>query len=343
MTSIELPPIGIAGTGVYIPATVINGQEIAARTGLPEFVVLEKMGIREIHIAGPEDTITAMAHRAARRALDSANLDPADLDAIVYHGSEYKDHIVWSAASKIQHLLGATNAFAFETYALCAGAPIAYKAVRDMMRVDDRLQHVLLVSASRENDLIDLGNMRTRFMFNFGSGSGAAIFQRGLDDNQVLESAIRTDGSLADTVVMTPAERDIALLPGEMGTLHGRLDVHNADYMAERLGEVSLGRFVEVITEAVERSGHRMADLRFLGITHMKHSFFRQILEAVGLTLDQAVYLDHYGHIQSVDQVLALELGLQQGKINDGDLIVLAGAGTGYTWSATAVRWGSAS
>ncbi len=66
----ELPPIGIAGTGVYIPDPVITGQEIAARTGLPEFVVTDKMGIREIHVAGPEDTITAMASRAAHHALE---------------------------------------------------------------------------------------------------------------------------------------------------------------------------------------------------------------------------------------------------------------------------------
>jgi 3-oxoacyl-[acyl-carrier-protein] synthase-3 len=340
MSSFELPPIGIAGTGVYIPSQVVSGQEIAARAGLPEFVVLEKMGIREIHVAGPAEPVTVMASQAAQRALERAGLSPLDLDAVVYHGSEYKDHIVWSAASKIQNLIGATNAYAFEIYALCAGAPIAYKAVRDMMRLDERLRHVLVVSASRENDLIDFDNMRTRFMFNFGAGGGAAIFQRGLDRNLVLESAIKTDGTLADTVIMTPAEGEIALVPREMGTLYGRLDVHNAEYMAERLGEVSLTRFVQVISEAVQHSRHDLRDLRFLGITHMKRSFYEEILAAVGLTPDQSVYLDHFGHIQSVDQMLALELGLQQGKIKPGDLIVLAGAGTGYTWSATAIRWG---
>jgi 3-oxoacyl-[acyl-carrier-protein] synthase-3 len=340
MSSFELPPIGIAGTGVYIPSQAVSGQEIAARAGLPEFVVLEKMGIREIHVAGPAEPVTMMASQAAQRALERAGLSPLDLDAVVYHGSEYKDHIVWSAASKIQNLIGATNAYAFEIYALCAGAPIAYKAVRDMMRLDERLRHVLVVSASRENDLIDFDNMRTRFMFNFGAGGGAAIFQRGLDRNLVLESAIKTDGTLADTVIMTPAEGEIALVPREMGTLYGRLDVHNAEYMAERLGEVSLTRFVQVISEAVQHSGHDLRDLRFLGITHMKRSFYEEILAAVGLAPEQSVYLDHFGHIQSVDQMLALELGLQQGKIKSGDLIVLAGAGTGYTWSATAIRWG---
>ena len=224
-------------------------------------------------------------------------------------------------------------------YALCAGAPIAIQAARNMMRLDRRLENVLLVSASRENDLIDFSNMRTRFMFNFGAGAGALIFRRGQEHNQVLESAVRTDGSLADTVVMTRL-RTASRCCRAMGTLHGRLDVHNAEYMAARLGEVSLARFVEVITEAVTESGCSMSDLRFLGITHMKRSFYQEILSAVGLTPEQSVYLEHYGHIQSVDQALALSLGLQQGKIQPGDLIVLAGAGTGYTWSASAIRWG---
>ena len=340
MASTALPPVGIAGIGLYIPAQVVTGAEIAARTGLPEFVVRDKMGIQQVHVAGPDDTITAMAVRAAERALADAGLTAEDLDLVLYHGSEYKDHIVWSAASKIQNELGAVNAYAFEMYALCAGAPIAFQAARNMMRLDHRLEHVLLVSASRENDLIDFGNMRTRFMFNFGAGAGALVFRRGQAQNEVLESAVRTDGTLADTVVMTPAAEGVALLPGEMGTLHGRLDVRNAEYMADRLGEVSLGRFVEVITEAITESGYTLDDLRFLGITHMKRSFYREILSAVGLTPEQSVYLEHYGHIQSVDQALALSLGLEQGKIRPGDLIVLAGAGTGYTWSASAIRWG---
>jgi 3-oxoacyl-[acyl-carrier-protein] synthase III len=110
--------------------------------------------------------------------------------------------------------------------------------------------------------------------------------------------------------------------------------------MAERLGASSLENFVAVIQRAVEQGGATLSDVKFLGITHMKRSFYLEILKAVGLTAEQSVYLEDYGHVQSVDQVLALELGLAQGKIQPGDLIVLAGAGTGYTWSAVAVRWG---
>jgi 3-oxoacyl-[acyl-carrier-protein] synthase-3 len=97
---------------------------------------------------------------------------------------------------------------------------------------------------------------------------------------------------------------------------------------------------VRVIRESVESGGASLADVKFLGITHMKKSFYLQILEAIGLSPDQSVYLEDFGHVQSVDQVLSIELGLVQGRIHPGDLIVLAGAGTGYTWSAIAVRWG---
>ena len=69
-------------------------------------------------------------------------------------------------------------------------------------------------------------------------------------------------------------------------------------------------------------------------------SFHQEILTALGLRSEQSFYLDEYGHIQSVDQPLALKLAALQGKLREGDLIVVAGAGTGYTWSATALRWG---
>jgi 3-oxoacyl-[acyl-carrier-protein] synthase-3 len=139
-------------------------------------------------------------------------------------------------------------------------------------------------------------------------------------------------------VILTEAA--IGSEPAIVGELRGRLDVTDPTYMAERLGETSLDNFVKVIREAVETSGVSLSDVAFLGITHMKRSFYLQILEAVGLKPEQSVYLEDYGHVQSVDQVLAIELGLAQGKIQPGDLIVLAGAGTGYTWSAIAVRWG---
>ncbi|NJP07475.1 MAG: 3-oxoacyl-ACP synthase [Chloroflexaceae bacterium] len=336
----HVPTVGIVAIGSYLPETVETAADIAQKTGIPETVVINKLGIRQKYIAGPDDQPSQMAARAASRAIAAAGISAEELDLIIYHGSEYKDYFVWSAAAKIQYLLGATRAYAYEIYALCAGAPLALRTARDQMRSDPALRHVLLVSAARENDLVDYAQERTRFMFNFGAGGSALLLRRDEPRNQVLESAVLVDGSFSEMVIMPGGG---SLHPTSAETvaqgLHV-LDVIGLEDMRDRLGQVSLPNFVLVIEQAIERSGAHRDELAFLAITHMKPSFHHEILKALGLQAEQAIFLDEYGHMQSVDQHLALQLASERGMLRDGDLVVLAGAGTGYTWSATAVRWG---
>jgi len=333
--------IGIAGIGTYFPQTVQKAEELVDATGIPLEVLQKKMGIVQRHIAGEDDSISYMASEAAKAAIADAGIDPAEIKMVISHGSQYKDHIVWNSAGKIQHNIGAVNAFGYEMYALCAGAPIAMNIARSMMIADPSLDTVLLAAGSKENDLISPKNPRARFMYNFGAGGGAMILKRDHDKNLVLGASALTDGSLSETVMLTTEPDAIGEGGSEInGEVVGMLDVRNAGYMAQRLGETSMPNFKRVMREALEKSGYTFEDVNFLGITHMKRSFFNQILEEIGLSQDQAIYLDHHGHIQSVDQVLTIQLGLAQGKIKEGDLLLLTGAGTGYTWSSIAVRWG---
>jgi 3-oxoacyl-[acyl-carrier-protein] synthase-3 len=334
-------PVGLVGWGTYFPAYIETAADVAACTGIPEYVLRDKLGIRQRHIAGPDDTITAMATQAAQRALGMAHVPGERVNLVISHGSEFKDHVLWNAAGKIQHNIGAIHGYGFEVYALCASSVIALNTAHSLMQTDERLEYVLLAAASRENDLINLNNPRARFMYNFGSGAGALLLQRGVARNQILGSAHFTDGSLSETILFKQTDEAIGagepLLPGGY---YGRLDVDQYEWMAERLAEISLPNFVRTIREAVERSGATVADIGFLGISQMKRSFWLEILDALSLTPEQSVYMEDYGHVQSVDQVLALELGVQQGRVRPGDLVVLSGAGGGYTWGAVALRWG---
>ncbi len=164
-----------------------------------------------------------------------AGIQPEQINLVISHGSEHKDHLVWNAASKIQHNVGAVNAYAFEIYALCAGAPIALNTARAMMQTDPHLEYVLLVAGSRENDLINPQNERSRFMFNFGSGGGAMLLKRGATQNIILGASAFTDGSLSEAVILTEA----AVGEGEepIGDLNGRLDVTDTKYMARTSGQ----------------------------------------------------------------------------------------------------------
>ena len=335
--------VGVTGLGTYVPPDTIAGAEIAEISGIPEEVVVEKMGVTEKHVCPPDgDHATDMAETAAREALADADVDPGDVDLLLYHGSEFKDHVVWSAAAAICEALGAENAYATESYTHCAGAPISLRQARAQLAVEEA-DTALLVSASREEDLVDYGDEDASFMFNFGSGASAFVVESDPGDRAratVHESAAETDGSFADDVVMPAGGSKRP--PGEATVREGlhTLQVPDPDGMKERLGPVSLPAFLSVADEALSRSGFDRGDLDFVALTHMKRSFHDRVLAELGLDPERhGYYLDEYGHVQSVDQALAVEEGIADGRLAAGDLVCFLAAGTGYTWAATVLRW----
>ena len=316
--------IGIAGLGYYVPPGFHDSTHIAAQTGIPEPVIREKFGIRRKGRAAPEERVSEMAVKAALEAIGDS--DPGEIDMVIYHGSEYKDHIVWPMASHIQHRVGARRAFAFGLMALCASATVSLKVARDMMMADPDLKQVLLVAATKEGDLIDYQNPRSRFLYNIADGAGAALLKREHRENLVLGSSLVSDGQFALDVVIPEGQ--------------SHLDVPNPESMKARLDPLSYANFMGVIRQAVSKSGHRMEEIRFLAATHMKRSIQTKLLSDLGLSEEQSFYLEDFGHVQSADQYIALKEGARLGRLKSGDLAVLVAAGIGYTWGATVVRWG---
>jgi 3-oxoacyl-[acyl-carrier-protein] synthase-3 len=336
--------VGLTGYGRYVPDEVVTGEEIAAESGIPAEVVVEKMGMREKRVCPPDaDHPSEMGRKAAEDAIADADVDPETLDMVLYHGSEYKDYVVWSAAAKLCDDLGATNAFGTESYTLCAGCPIAMRKVRGMLDSGD-LESVLLVTATREEDLVDYGDEESSFMFNFGSGAAAYVLEAEPAPDRtrarVHRSHAVTDGSFSEDVIMPaggsrhpPSEETLA------ENMH-HLTVTDPDGMKERLAPVSLPNYLEVADVALERSGFDRGDLDFVAVTHMKRSFHETLLEELEVDpYDDGYYLDEYGHMQSVDQIVALDEARQAGTIDDGDVVLFLAAGTGYTWSATVLEW----
>lgn len=330
--------IGIAGLGVYLPDARIGSAEIAEWSRLPLEVIEEKMGILEKPRAGPDDHASTMATAAAMQALGET--DPGELDLIIYTGSMHKDHYVWSAAAKVQELLGARSAYAFETVSLCSTNVLTLKVAKDLMTSDPSLRTVLLCGGHRTSDLIDYENPRTRFLFNLSDGGSAILMRRDMGRNEVLGSAFITDGRFASDVAM-PAGG--SRMPATAETVEKGLhtfDIPDIEGFKSRMDEVSADNFFAVIRESLARSGLDESDIDFLCLNHMKRSFHDTVLKELGLSQDQAIYLADIGHIGAPDQVVALKRALEQGRVNDGDVVVVAAAGLGFTWGSTIVRWG---
>ena len=328
--------IGLAATAAYLPEEWVSAAEIGAASGIPEQVIVEKFGLRGKHIAAADEHVSDMAVGAASRLLGEHELDPAEIDVVLYYGSMWKDYPVWQAAPWIAHRLGCGRAYALEYANVSCGTPVALRLARNFLLAEPDLRNVLLVAACRESYLIDYGNERSRFMFNFGDGAVAGLLTREAP-HELLGAHAVTDGSFA-LQVKVPAGGSVE--PASVASIAARrhfLDVADPAQMKGGLDEVSLPNFVAAARGALERSGARLEDVSYLCGIHMKRSMHEAILGALGV--ERAAYLDNTGHMSGVDPLLALDRAARAGELAEGDLVLLLAAGTGYTWAAAVIRW----
>ena len=328
--------IGLAATAAYLPEAWLTAAEIGAASGIPEQVIVEKFGLRGKHIAAADEHVSEMAVEAAARLLGQHDLDPAEIDVVLYYGSMWKDYPVWQAAPWIAHRLGCSGAYALEYANVSCGTPVALRLARNFLLAEPDLRNVLLVAACRESYLLDYGNERSRFRFNFGDGAVAGLLTRDAP-HELLGAHAITDGSFA-LQVKVPAGGSVE--PASAESVAGRrhfLDVADPAQMKGGLDEVSLPNFVAAASGALERSGASLADVSYVCGIHMKRSMHEAILAALGV--ERAAYLDDTGHMSGVDPLLALDRAARAGELAEGDLVLLLAAGTGYTWAASVLRW----
>ena len=335
-----MSPVGLVATAHYLPERFMSAAEVGAASGISESVIVEKFGLRGKHVAAEDEHVSDLAVAAGRRLLDETGFDPENIGAVLYYGSTWKDYAVWQVAPWIAHRLGCANAYAVEYDNVSMGTPVALRFARALLTAEPELGTVLLVAACRESYLLDYGNERSRFMFNFGDGAVAGLLTTDAERNVLLGSHAITDGSFS-LQVKVPAGGSVE--PASHATVDGRrhfLDVADPVEMKGGLDEVSLPNFVAAAEGALARSGATLADVSYLCGIHMKRSMHGAIVEALGLGLDRAAYLDDTGHMSGVDPLLALDRATRGGIVRDGDLVLLLAAGTGYTWAASVVRWG---
>jgi len=335
--------IGILGYGLYIPDHWMSAKEIADATkgAWTEEAVREKLGIVKKPIPGPGDGTQEMGARAAQDALDRTGLHPKDIDVILCVGEEWKEYGLTTSALYIQDVIGATNAWGIDVANRCCTTCSTLKIAKDMLIADESIDTILIAGGYRNGDFVDYTDKDVSMMYNLGAGGGAFIVRRGMNENLLLGSHIIADGSLAHTAGVEIGYINKPFTPDNIEEGYHSLRLMDPVRMKDRLNETSLPNWYHCIDESLRKSGGlTRADIGYLGILHFKRSQHVAMLKELGLSDDQTVYLENYGHIGQIDQMLTIHLGLEQGKIKDGTLITLIAAGIGYVWASTNVRWG---
>jgi len=344
-----LPDVGIVSLGMHLPEGVMTAAEIAEASGLPEWVVRDKLGIEQKYVAGPDDHPNAMAIAAAKDCLAKADVDPAEIDVVISTTEEWREYLMWTCGIHIAHEIGAVNAWGMDVHMRCCTTIAAHRMAREMMVANDDVDTVLIAGGYNVSRFIDFSNPRTSFMFNIGAGAGAVLLKKGHPRNHVLGSHLISDGSMSTHVVVPASGTKEHPTPEAVAAGRFKFDLVEPEAMKARLGAVSIDNWMACLDRALAKSGPGpdgaplgRDDVDFLDLILVKPSAHKDLLDRLGLTWDDTVYLNRFGHIGEQDSIIALIEAERQGKLADGDLVAVMGAGIGYVWGAAVVRWGEA-
>lgn len=333
---------GIVGTGIYIPKPRMSAAELSAATNYQwsEEAIIQKLGIIEKPIPGPGDGTQEMGVKAALDCLKNTGTSALEIDLIISIGEEWKEYPLTTTGIYIQECIGATNAWAIDIQQRCGTSVAALKMAKDMMFADPQINTVLIAGGYRNGDFLDYTDNSVSFMYNLAAGAGAVLLKKNLGRNALLGTHIITDGSLARDVGVEFGGTEKPITSENISGAYRSLRVFDEKHMKDRLNDISMKNWLKCIDTAFAKSGVAKSELDFLAALHFKRSFYFGLVAQLGLQPEQTIYLENYGHLGQVDQILSLHLAQQTGKLTEGSIISMIAAGIGYAWGANVIRWG---
>ena len=293
-------------------------------------------------LPGDQDGTQEMGYLAALDALRNTMMDPREIDVILCIGEEWKEYPLTTSALYIQDKIGAVNAWGIDLANRCCTTVSALKIAKDMLLADEDIKVIMVVGGYRNCDYVDFSDKNMSMMYNLGAGGGAIILKKNLGRNLLLGSHIIADGSLSRTAGVEIGGTANPITCANLEVAKKSLRLMDPQKMKDRLNLVSMPNWYQCIDQALAKSAMKRADIDYLAILHIKRSGHESLLKDLGLTPEQTIYLENYGHIGQIDQILSLHLGLAQGKVVDGSVICMLAAGIGYVWAANIIKWGDA-
>jgi len=339
--------MGIVSTATFFPETYMTAEEIAEQSGMPLWVVKEKLGIERKYVADPEVHPNQMAVYAAQEAIEKAAIDPLEIDVVLCTTEEWREYLLWTTAIDLGHEVGAENAWGIDVHTRCATTIAALQLARGLMADNPNVDTILIGGGYVISNFVDYTDIDTSFLFNIGAGAGAMIVKRDHPENHVLGMHLIADGSMSRHVLV-PASGTVHF-PTDNAVEDGgfKFRLVEPEAMKARLGDVSIPNWLTCIDEALAGSGtksdgtpYTRADIDFFNMSLVKPSAYRMLLGELGLTEEQGVYLSHVGHIGEQDMIVNIEAGIEQGRLEPGHTMAVLAAGIGYVWAGAIVQWG---
>jgi 3-oxoacyl-[acyl-carrier-protein] synthase-3 len=314
------PGAAVAAVGISLPARIVGNREISARLGVGDDWIERRTGIRERHMAGPEDRLDAHCAEASRAALQRAGVLASDLDLVLV-ATTTADELLPNAAPLVAHLLGADRAGAFDVGSACTGF-LSALAVGSAHIEAGRARAVVVIGADFMSTITDPDDRSTAAVF--ADGAGAVVLVATEAGSRIGPVILGADGAGAEYIRVERVERLIHMAGHET--------------FREAVARLSLATMQAAAAAALT------LDEIDLFVYHQANSrILAAVGERLGLPGDRVVdCIGEYGNTSAATLPLALACSVRDGRLKDGDRVLLGAFGAGFTWGATVIDWGTA-
>ncbi|MEO1669570.1 MAG: beta-ketoacyl-ACP synthase III [Cyanobacteria bacterium J06631_2] len=324
--------IAITGCGSAAPESVLTNDHLAQMVDTSDEWINTRTGMRNRHITSPQESLSQLSATAANQAIAMAGIAPTDIDLIILATSTPDD--LFGSACRIQGLIGATNAVAFDLTAACSGFLFALVTAAQFIR-GGVYKNVLVIGADVLSRWVDWSDRTSCILF--GDGAGAAICQAA-DSNRLLSFGMYSNGSQNDSLNLN-YQGDSKPLVDDIVAQHGS---YNPITMNGReVYRFAVARVPEAISKAMFQANLTADDIDWL----LLHQANQRIMDAVAkrLKIPSSKILSNiaeYGNTSAASIPLALNAAVREGKVKPGDTIAASGFGAGLTWGAAIFKWG---
>jgi 3-oxoacyl-[acyl-carrier-protein] synthase-3 len=325
----------IIGCGSYLPERIVSNSELTKTVDTSDEWIVTRTGIKQRHMAAEGELTSDLAYNAGVKALEHAGMDASELDLVIV-ATATPDSTFPATATKVQAMLGMTSGAAFDLQAVCSGFVYGLSTADSFIKAGNA-KNILLIGAETFSRILDWDDRTTCVLF--GDGAGAVVLRANSDNapspNDV---AYKTAKGILSTHLHSDGRySDILYVDGGASTSEsvGKLRMSGKEVFRHAVKNLA-----DVVTETLDANNLTREDLDWLVPHQANQRILASTAKKLNLSPDQVVMtVDHHANTSAASIPLALDEAVKDGRIKEGDLLLMEAMGGGLTWGSGLVRW----